>query len=133
MMKLYFHPLSHNSRRARSVALNTGVAFEPIVVDVMTGAHKKPEFLKINPNGMIPVLDDDNFILSESTAIDAQLANNDFITGKTVTLADFVCASPLTMAVPARIPTEKYKNIARWLTKMDTVPGWKESAPPPMS
>jgi len=38
-------------------------------VDYFTGAHKKPEFLAINPNGAVPALVDGDFALSESNAI----------------------------------------------------------------
>lgn len=49
---------------------------EIIPVDLLKGEQRSPEFLKLNPVGKIPVLDDDGFVLSESRAIMAYLVNS---------------------------------------------------------
>jgi glutathione S-transferase len=38
-------------------------------VDYFAGAHKRPEYLEINPNGAVPAATDGDFALSESNAI----------------------------------------------------------------
>lgn len=43
-------------------------------VDLMQGEQRKPEFLAKNPNGLVPVLDDGGFVLSEASAILRYLA-----------------------------------------------------------
>jgi len=43
-------------------------------VNMMQGAHKKPEYLKINPQGKVPALVDGDFVLTESAAILRYLA-----------------------------------------------------------
>jgi glutathione S-transferase len=48
--------------------------FEPIRVNLVAGEHRRPEFLKINPAGKIPVLVDDDLVLTESVAIVLYLA-----------------------------------------------------------
>lgn len=73
-MKLYSHPLSGNSHRARALLGILGIEHEEVVVDLKTGAHKKPEFLKLNPKGQVPVLQDGNVLLRDSTAILVYLA-----------------------------------------------------------
>lgn len=75
MMKLYMNPFSTTSRPVSLFAAEAGIALEEIVVDLMTGEHRQPKFLAINPNGLIPVLDDDGFTLTESSAILKYLAS----------------------------------------------------------
>ena len=46
-----------------------GVAYERVPVDRAAGAHKTPEYLKLNPNGQIPVFFDGELVLYETAAI----------------------------------------------------------------
>ena len=45
------------------------------VVDLMTGEHLKPSLRRINPSGLVPVLEDGDFRLTESSAILKYLAD----------------------------------------------------------
>ena len=74
-MKLYFHPVSTASRPVALFCAEAKISYEPIVVDLMTGAHHKEPFIGLNPNALVPVLDDDGFILTESSAILKYLAD----------------------------------------------------------
>jgi glutathione S-transferase len=72
-MKLYeFGPT--RSIRARGTLQELDVPFESIPVNLMTGGHHSPAFLKVNPAGKIPVLVDSDMILTESVAITVYLA-----------------------------------------------------------
>jgi glutathione S-transferase len=73
-MKLYHHPLSGHSHRAHLFLSLLGVQHDMVLVDLAKGAHKAPEFLKINPFGQVPVLDDDGTIVTDSVAILVYLA-----------------------------------------------------------
>jgi glutathione S-transferase len=69
-MKLHYHPISHNCRRVLATIYEVGRDdVELALVDLFNGEHKTPEFLKLNPNGKVPVLEDGDFALWESTAI----------------------------------------------------------------
>ena len=46
-----------------------------VVVDLLKGEHKGPEYQRLNPNGKVPLLDDDGFMLWESHAIMQYLAD----------------------------------------------------------
>lgn len=73
MMKLYeFGP--SRSIRVRWTLQELDVAFEPIVVNLRLGEHLRPEFLKINPAGRLPVLIDGDRVMTESVAIVLYLA-----------------------------------------------------------
>ena len=73
-MKLYHHPLSGHSHRAHLFLSLLGVQHDMVLVDLAKGAHKAPEFLKINPFGQVPVLDDNGTIVTDSVAILVYLA-----------------------------------------------------------
>jgi len=74
-MRLYHHPFSFNARRVVMAALELGAKVDLTFVDLGRGEQKKPEFLKMNPNGKVPVLDDDGFYVTESHAIMQYLAD----------------------------------------------------------
>lgn len=72
-MKLYeFAPT--RSIRVRWTLQELGVEFEPITVNMLAGEHRRPEFLKINPAGKLPVLVDGDLVFTESVAIVFYLA-----------------------------------------------------------
>lgn len=73
-MKLYHHPLSGHAHRARLFASLLGVPHELVEVDLKAGAHKKPEFLRINPFGQVPALEDGEVAIADSNAILVYLA-----------------------------------------------------------
>ena len=74
-MKLYFHPASTTSRIVQMFAVDQGINLDYKVVDLFTGEHLKPEFTGINPSRMVPVLEDGDFRLTESSAIIKYLAD----------------------------------------------------------
>jgi glutathione S-transferase len=67
-LKFYYAPQSTASITAL-VLEELGVECEIIKVDIANGDTKKPEFLKINPNGRVPVLVHDDTVVWESAAI----------------------------------------------------------------
>ena len=69
MLKIYGADLSSPANKVRFAANALGLEYEYIQVKLRDGEHKKSEFLKINPVGKIPVIDDDGFVLFESGAI----------------------------------------------------------------
>lgn len=75
-MRLYHHPYSFNARRAVMTALHLKSPVELVFVDLGKGEQRQPQFLKLNPNHRVPVLEDDGFILWESYAITQYLADS---------------------------------------------------------
>ena len=72
-MKLYEFPPTR-SIRVRWTLQELGVPFEAVTVNMMTGEHKGPEYLKVNPAGKLPALVDGDLLLTESVAIVLYLA-----------------------------------------------------------
>jgi glutathione S-transferase len=73
MIKLYTFPASSNSRKVRIALLEKGLEFERVNVDLTKKEHKSPEYLKIHPFGQVPALDDEGFIVYDSTIINEYL------------------------------------------------------------
>jgi glutathione S-transferase len=73
-MKLYMHPVSMTSRPVRLFIAENGIKAEEQVVDLMTGEHVQPAFTAINPSQLVPVLEDGDLRLTESSAILKYLA-----------------------------------------------------------
>jgi glutathione S-transferase len=62
------------SIRVRWTLQELGVPFESVLVNIPKGEHHRPEFLKLNPAGKLPVLVDGDRVLTESVAIVLYLA-----------------------------------------------------------
>jgi glutathione S-transferase len=75
IMRLYYHPVSSNSRRVLLTALLLDAKMDLLIVDLLKGEHRSDAYLRINPNGKVPLLDDDGFHLWESHAIMQYLAD----------------------------------------------------------
>lgn len=50
-----------------------GIPYEKVLIDLKKGEHKKPEYLKLNPNGRVPLLVHDGVAIFESAAIQIYL------------------------------------------------------------
>lgn len=75
MLKLYDFELSGNCFKVRLMMSILGLIYETEVVEFYPGRdHKTPEFLKINPLGQLPVLQDGEKTLRDSQAILVYLA-----------------------------------------------------------
>jgi glutathione S-transferase len=74
-MKLYMHPVSITSRPVRLFIAENGIDVDEQIVDLMTGEHHQEPFASINPNRLVPMLEDGDLRLTESSAILKYLAD----------------------------------------------------------
>lgn len=96
-VRIHHFAKSGHAHRALVFAKLAGIGHEVVPVDLLTGAHKSPEFLAMNPNGQVPVLEHGEVVVSDSNAILVYLAR---------TFApDWMPSTPVEEA-----------NIQRWLT-----------------
>ena len=68
-IKLYRTPKSGHCHRAELMLSLLKLPYETIDMDMANSAHKRPEFLKISPFGLLPAIDDDGYTLADSNAI----------------------------------------------------------------
>ena len=73
-MKLYYHPVSTTSRPVLLFIQENNIPAELQVVDLMTGEHMKPPYSGMNPSKLVPMIEDGDFRLTESSAILKYLA-----------------------------------------------------------
>ena len=74
MLKIWGRLSSVNVQKVVWCADEMGLAYERIDAGGKFGVNDTPEFLAKNPNGLVPVIDDDGFVLYESNAIVRYLA-----------------------------------------------------------
>lgn len=74
-MKLYYHPISTTSRMVVLFSKEENIELDLEIVNLLTGDQKKPDYVKINPNSLVPVLEEGDFVLTESSAILKYLAD----------------------------------------------------------
>ncbi|HEX3708965.1 MAG TPA: glutathione S-transferase family protein [Pseudolabrys sp.] len=67
--KLYNAPQSTCSQRVRFVFNAKGLGFDEVKLNLLAGDQLKPDYLKLNPNGVVPTLDHDGEIVTDSTVI----------------------------------------------------------------
>ncbi|WP_144142335.1 glutathione S-transferase family protein [Paraburkholderia sp. BCC1884] len=200
-MKLYCHPRSGHSHRARLFLSLLGEPHEIVEVDLKNGKQKSPEFLKLNPFGQVPVLVDGDTVIADSNSIlvylakklkktdwlpeeaeaaarvqrwlsvaageiaygpaaarqvallgapfnaievigrahrvlkqiDNDLQTRDYITGKTMTIADVALYSYIARAPEGNVDLSSYTRISEWLRRIEALPGYVEFQKTPVS
>ena len=68
-MKLYSGPLSLFTAKVRIALDEKGLEYENKHFNLRASEHKTPEYLKLNPNGYVPTLVHDGFVVCESVVI----------------------------------------------------------------
>jgi len=74
MLKIWGRNTSSNVQKAMWAVGELGLAHERIDIGGSFGKNKEPAYLAMNPNGLVPVIDEDGFVLYESNAITRYLA-----------------------------------------------------------
>ncbi len=123
---LYNAPQSTCSQRVRFVLHAKGLAFDEVKLNLLEGDQLKPDYLKLNPNGVVPTLDHDEQIVIDSNVIieyldevvpDASFTPEDPVKrARMRTLMHFIDEMP---AAAVRVPTfnlafmPKFKAMSR--------------------
>jgi len=75
MIKLYDFPLSGHAHRVRLMLSLLNIEYQLVHVQLDQAEHKQADFIKLNPFQLVPVLDDNGFIVRDSVAILCYLAS----------------------------------------------------------
>ena len=110
--KLYNAPQSTCSQRVRFVLNAKKLPFDEVKLNLLDGDQLKPDYLKLNPNGVVPTLDHDGQIVIDSTVIteyldevepaDSFTPENPVLRSRMRALMHFIDEMP---AAAVRVPT----------------------------
>jgi len=99
-LRIHRHPLSGHCHRVELFASILELPVELVDVDLAAGAHKAPAFLEKSPFGQVPVLEDGDVVIADSTAILVYLAKR-YDAGGTWLPADPASAAAVTQWLSA--------------------------------
>jgi glutathione S-transferase len=73
-VKLYMHPVATTCRPVRLFIAENNIPIEEVLVDILAGAQFVAPYVALNPNSLVPLLEDGDLRLTESSAILKYLA-----------------------------------------------------------
>ncbi|MFQ5902176.1 MAG: glutathione S-transferase family protein [Candidatus Binatia bacterium] len=73
MIRLYEYPPSSNCQKVRLVLAEKNLTYETALIDLRQKQQKSPDYLRINPYGLVPAMEDEGTVLYESTIINEYL------------------------------------------------------------
>jgi glutathione S-transferase len=74
-MKIHYYPVSTTSRPLMLFAAENALDIDFVVVDLVSGEHVRAPYSDLNPNRLVPMLEEDDFRLTEGSAILKYLAD----------------------------------------------------------
>src|SRR3989440_5501046 len=101
---LYNAPQSTCSQRVRFVLNAKQLQFEEIKLDLLAGDQLKPDYLALNPNGVVPTLDHDGHIVTDSSVI--------------IEYLDEIAPQPETFTPAAPVARAKMRALMRFIDEM---------------
>ena len=122
MIKLYGGARSRASI-VRWYLEELGVPYEFILLDMSTGEHNQPDFLKINPFGKVPAITDGDFALFESGAILLYLckkySGKEFSIEQQAILTQWVLFANSTLATGIFTEASRAKELPKLMTPLN--------------
>jgi glutathione S-transferase len=87
----------------------------------------KPNFLGVTERDDTAIATATEHFHRAAAVLDKQLEGRKYVTGDTLTLADFSLGAPLNYATQGRFPLEPYAEIRRWHAGLMTLPAWQKT------
>jgi glutathione S-transferase len=101
--------------------------WDPPVETLLLENFVKPNFMGITEYDTAGVAKATERFHRAAAVLDGQLKGRKYVTGDTLTLADFGIGAPLNYAVQGRFPLEPYGEIRRWHASLLTLPAWQKA------
>ena len=98
--------------------------FEPMVFNRLV-----KKFVNLGPPDAAAVDKALACVAKEAAVLDAHLAQQPYLVGQHLTLADFSVAAPLFHAEAADMPLATYRHVQTWFGRVAALPCWQETAP----
>jgi glutathione S-transferase len=87
----------------------------------------KPAVLGIKEADQAAIARGTELFLRNAPVLDAHLRGKTFVTGESLTIADFSLGSPLNYSEMGRLPLEPYAEIRRWYATLRALPAWQKT------
>jgi len=87
----------------------------------------KPTFLGIHEPDAAAIAQAEQLFHRAATVLDAQLRGRTYVTGDSLTLADFCLGAVMNVSAAARFPLESYAQIRRWFNTLQALPAWQKT------
>jgi glutathione S-transferase len=87
----------------------------------------KPLVLRAGEPDMAAIAKGTEAFHRAAKVLDGQLAGKRFVTGDTLTVADFSLGAPMKFAEMAHYPVEPYGEIKRWYATLSALPAWQKT------
>ena len=87
----------------------------------------KPALFGINEPDMAAIAKGTEAFHRVAKVLDGQLKGRKFVTGDTLTLADFSLGAVMNLAEMAHYPIEPYGEIRRWFKTLSALPAWQKT------
>jgi glutathione S-transferase len=101
--------------------------WDPACVPLLIENFVKPTVLGITERDEAALAKGTELFHRAAKVLDGQLKNRKFVTGDTLTLADFSLGAPLNYAEQGRLPMEPYGEIRRWHATLSALPAWQKT------
>src|SRR5215471_16835667 len=125
MLKVWGRKTSSNVQKVMWAIGDLGLAHERVDIGGSFGGNKEPPYLAMNPNGLVPTLEDGDVMLWESNTIVRYLGAR-YAAGDDFSMGDIpvgIMVYRFRQLVPDRPPLP---NLERWYAQIEKRPGFRD-------
>ncbi len=101
--------------------------WDPPIETLLLENFIRPTFMGVTQRDEAAVAKAVEHFHRAAAVLDGQLKGRKYVTGGTLTLADFSLGAPLHYATPGRFPLEPYAEIRRWHASLMALPAWQKT------